>query len=401
MNKIKNNPEDLNVLGIKIPILSRAEILEKISRFLADDKPHYVVTPNPEIILKAGEDEELFHILNQADLAIPDGAGLKIAAWFSGKNIKRVTGADLTRELLALAEKENRKVAVVGRNDSLSKKEEIEKAISGIYPRLEFKVVFVNKESMKLPEEIKNFKPEILFSNFGAPYQEKFVFHSSKEKDSPVRIAIGVGGSFDFLTGRLKRAPLVLRFFGFEWFWRFLLEPKRWKRIFNAIIVFPCKVFKQRAINPFFYRPNVSCLLFKRENVKFKILIVEKASEPGHWQLPQGGKDWESAEEAGKRELAEEIGTDSFRPVAAFQKVYRYQFPAGQHNRFARHNSFKGQKQDLFIAEFTGRDEEIGINYWDHSAWKWAPIEKLTESLHPVRRKAAEIFLKKFYQVIK
>jgi N-acetylglucosaminyldiphosphoundecaprenol N-acetyl-beta-D-mannosaminyltransferase len=86
---------------------------------------------------------------------------------------------------------------------------------------------------------IQNTKYEILFCNFGAPHQEKFL---NSLKSAKIRLAMGVGGSFDYVTGKLQRAPRAMRIFGLEWLWRLILQPKRWRRIWNAVIVFPIKI---------------------------------------------------------------------------------------------------------------------------------------------------------------
>jgi len=80
----------LNILGVNVSTLKKKEILDKIKLFLADGKQHHITTPNPEIILEAQKDEELFYILNQADLSIPDGIGLKFAAWAMGGDLERI-----------------------------------------------------------------------------------------------------------------------------------------------------------------------------------------------------------------------------------------------------------------------------------------------------------------------
>ena len=81
----------LNILGVNISTLNKKQVLGKIQSFLKDGKSHYIVTPNPEIILQAGKNEELFYILNKASMSLPDGIGLKFASWFMGKNIQRIT----------------------------------------------------------------------------------------------------------------------------------------------------------------------------------------------------------------------------------------------------------------------------------------------------------------------
>jgi hypothetical protein len=87
-----------------------------------------------------------------------------------------------------------------------------------------------------------------------------------------------------------------------------------------------------------------------------------------------------------------------------FLDVYRYKFSNSLKNFFGdkdHYSGFKGQKQGLFIAEFTGRDEDIKINFWEHRAWKWTDMEKLIGEIHPTKKRSAQIFLKKFKEFVK
>ena len=87
-------------------------------------------------------------------------------------------------------------------------------------------------------EHINAVKPEILFVALGHGKQERWIF-KNLEKLPSVKIAMGVGGAFDFFSGRIKRAPLIMQEAGLEWLWRLILEPSRYKRIWKAVIVFP------------------------------------------------------------------------------------------------------------------------------------------------------------------
>ncbi len=236
--------DKINILGVNITKAGRQEVLEKIYGFLTHGRQHQIVTPNPEIILTAtGHDEELFYILNKADLAVPDGVGLKLASWLLGKNLIRITGADLLKDILAMAEEQSRRVAVFNWRSGLSSTRDILQALTVHYPKLQALVIDVERQTV-MDEQIlaraREFAPEIIFSTSGAPYQEKFIFHALPELKT-VRLGMGVGGSFDFLSGRIKRAPQWLRRLGLEWLWRLIKQPKRWQRIFNAVIVFPYK----------------------------------------------------------------------------------------------------------------------------------------------------------------
>lgn len=388
-----------NILGINISPLSRTETLSQLERWLEQDRPRLLVTPNPEIILAAHHDEELFFILNKADLAPADGFGLKLAGWLYGENIPRLTGADLVGEMLKMAQLKKLKVVILNWCLGLSKKEDIKSALNKIYPNLDYLIIDSERFEIKPTDllEINNFSPAIIFCNFGAPYQEKVLYHNI-EKFSALRLAIGCGGAFDFLTGQITRAPKWLRQLGLEWLWRLIKQPQRWRRIVNAVFIFTAKVLEAKLISRFLYRPNVACLMYKQTEQGRDILIVERTDEPGHWQLPQGGTDGEDVTTAGSRELREETGTSNFMVKATYKNLHRYKF-SNSHpiaNDTKRHKyDYRGQKQSLLIAEFTGRDEEIKINFWDHRDWKWIPAQKLVETVHPARRQSVIIYLAK------
>lgn len=394
-----------NILGINLSDLTVDGVKNKIDFFLKDIKPHYLVTPNPEIILQARKDEELFYILNKADLAIADGFGLKVAGWFNGLNITRLTGSDLTLYLLELAQKLQIKITILNWSKGLSTSSELSTVLKNKYPNLIFLNIDIDRE-ITLPSEIikrvNEFSPKILFNNLGAPFQEKLIYYNLT-KFSSVRLAAGIGGSFDFITGKIKRAPYFFRFLGLEWLWRLIKQPKkRGRRIFNAVFVFTGCIF-QTYINHFFYRKSVACLLYKYEGGVKKILLVEREDEKNHWQLPQGNTDGETIEIAGARELREELNTDKFKTKASFKKLYSYLFQPivsqrslpGDKRLKALISNYKGKRQGLYIAEFLGDNQDIKLNYWDHDNWKWVDEKDFINSVHLVRRASAQIYLEK------
>lgn len=388
--------DKINILGINVSYFrGRKDVLSEIEGYMENTEGKYIVTPNPEIVLEANRDEELFYIVNCADLAIPDGIGLKFASFTLGKNLTRFSGSDLTVEILKRSKE--KRVAVLIPENSLSSKEDIEKSIKKIRKDIKVKIFKHYKQDYKeMPESLENFNPHVLFVTFGAPYQEKFIYHNN-EKIKSLKLAIGVGGTFDFLTGKIKRAPKFLRFIGLEWIWRFYKEPKRVSRIFDAVVVFSLKFINWRFILPFFYRPNVACMLYKKVKGDYKIFLVERSREKGHWQIPQGGTEGESLMEAGKKELQEELNTDKFKAVGTFKNISKYKIPRRIINdEPTRHKGYKGQKQGLFIAEFTGEDKDIKINYWDHRNWKWVSWKKIVEEVHPTRKESMRVALDYF-----
>lgn len=392
------------ILGIKLNEFKVQELFQELEIFLNSDKSYYLVTPNPEIILTAHKDEELFYILNKADLALADGFGLRLAGFLQGIKIPRISGSDLTIKLLERAEKLGEKVFIANWHDGLSKKDDLEIVLKEKYPELIFLVLDLERNvilSSENLEIINNFVPKIMFSTFGSPYQEKFIFHNYKKIPS-LRLSLPIGGSFDFITKKLKRAPLFLRKLGLEWLWRLILQPKRWRRIYRAVFVFSFKILSAY-LKHYFYRSNVACLLYKkgggRDNNEKLILIVEREDEPGHWQIPQGGTDGESLVISGRRELNEELNTDNFEIKATYKNLFKYNFPAtnieGERLKFNYKFEYKGQKQGLLIAEFGGKDEEIKINHWEHLNFKWVKESEFLNSINEKRRESGKIFLEK------
>ena len=397
----------INIFGINIDNYTKSELSKKLRNFLSAGKQCLVVTPNPELILRAGKDEEFFYILNHANLRIPDGSGL----WFAGialfKFIHRTTGVWLTEFLLKNVSDEA-KILIFNWDRGLQKKDELKLKLGQKYPNIEFLILDIKKARADIDwAEVNKFKPSVVFCTLGAPYQEKFLFHNLRNMPS-VRVAAAIGGTFDFLTGKVKRAPKIMRISFIEWAWRVLKQSgaktRRLKRIYKAAIIFPIKFCRWRFVMPFQYRPCVSCLLYKKENNKYKIFIVERQDDPGHWQLPQGGLDGLTLKEAGLKELREEAGNNKIVFKREYPDLHKYEFPLDppRHRgaRYTKHTGYKGQKQGLIIVKFTGEDKDIKISYWDHTAWQWIDPADIVNTVHKHRQEAMRKYLEKFKQFI-
>lgn len=244
--RIKSQATDMQIpiLGVPISLDSKAKVLEKIGNFLREDRFHRIATVNPEFLVLASRDNRFRENLLSADLRVADGFGMVLAGLLQGEEVPRFPGADLLLDILSIAEKDEYSVFLAIRQDGLSSYEEIQSTLLKKYPKL-----FVSGTDSELGS-IGNWKLEIgnsaiVFCNYGAPMQELFLARL-QEAGIKSRLAIGVGGSFDYLTGKQKRAPQWLRAIGFEWLWRLILQPKRWRRIWNAVVVFPVKVLLKK-----------------------------------------------------------------------------------------------------------------------------------------------------------
>lgn len=391
--------EQIKILGVKIDKITGRNALNEIESFLLSDKQNYIVTLNSEILLKAQKDEEYFHTLNKAALSVTDGTGLKLAGLISINNIERIPGADLTKNILRMAEEKKLKIAVLNWSGGLSKKKDIEKALRKKYSGLKFVIEnterdFTNFTETKSLARLREFEPAILFVALGAPYQEKFIYHNLNKIPS-IKLALGVGGSFDFISGKIKRAPLIFQKLGLEWSWRLVMQPKRWKRIYNAVIVFPSKFIKWKFINRFFYRKNVVAFIVNNQN---QMLIVNRAGDSDYWGLPQGGvDDGEIDNDAILREVKEETNISSIDVLGKFENVYKYGWTKEHKKREI--TGHKGQRQTLYILKFNGEDREIKLCPWELKDWKWVEISELINESDEMRREAYEIFLEKFRSI--
>lgn len=228
----------MKILNVRIDNFSKKEILERIENFLNEEKFHQIATVNPEFILQAQHDSEFKDILNGTDLNVADGIGIKYAFLRFGKFLKqRLAGVDLLHEILEIANKKKLTVFLAIRKDGLSSFEEIRNVLKGNYPDLKI-IGDGGDDQLQMTDDC------ILFCNFGASDQEKFIFN---QKSAKIRLAMGVGGAFDFITKKAIRAPRIMQYFGLEWLWRLIQEPRyRFKRIVSAVIIFPIKVLINR-----------------------------------------------------------------------------------------------------------------------------------------------------------
>lgn len=203
-----------DILGVKIDDVNLDQALRTVQSWLKRSGKHYIVTPNPEIVVMAQQDEDLKNILNNADLAIPDGVGLKLTTDI----VCHTPGVDLMEELIKLAADQGFTVGFLGGKEGIAAK--TAECLLRKYPKL--KVTFAQSGG-QIDQQC-----DLLFVALGAPKQEKWI---AKNLDkSPVRVAMGVGGALDYLSGQVPRAPKWLRSLGLEWLFRLIIQPWRIKR---------------------------------------------------------------------------------------------------------------------------------------------------------------------------
>lgn len=240
--------DKLEILNIKIDNLSPQEILRKCDDFLLSGNQHYITTVNPEFIVAAKTDEEFKKILNFSDLAVADGVGLVYAAKLFGEKLKRNTGVDLMINLCEFAEQKNCSVYFLGGEETIAA--QAAELLKNNFPKLIIsgaesggEIINPKDDDEELLTRINDNKPDIIFVALGQIKQEKWIYYHLDKMPS-VKIAVGVGGSFDYISGQISRAPLFMRKAGLEWLYRLILQPSRIRRIINATVIFPWLILK-------------------------------------------------------------------------------------------------------------------------------------------------------------
>jgi N-acetylglucosaminyldiphosphoundecaprenol N-acetyl-beta-D-mannosaminyltransferase len=237
-----------DILGVKVSRINIQEALDVVRQCVVSSGQNYIVTPNPEFIVRAQKDEIFRNILNNAVIAIPDGFGLMLASKFLKRPLgQRITGVDFIWQVAGMAEQKKYSIYLYGAKKGIAKK--TAEKLKNEFPNIKI----VGAESgygengelsdAQVAEDIKQKSPDILLVALGAPKQEKWIAEHLPNLPG-VKVAMGVGGAFDYISGSVKRAPVFIRKIGLEWLYRLIIQPWRIKRIFTATVYFSYLVVK-------------------------------------------------------------------------------------------------------------------------------------------------------------
>lgn len=240
------------ILGVGVTNASKIEVLEFILKGLkTKGEKLFVVTPNPEIIVKAQHNKNFKGILNSAGLALPDGTGVIWAGKILGKKFKeKITGVDTLESLCKQASMWGFTIGLIGGGPEIA--ERTAECLLRKYPGLNIVLAapeWPKTTDYRLQTTAVDSRPstvDILFVAFGAPKQEIWI--SRNIENLPVKLAMGVGGSFDYIAGRVKRAPGWVRNIGLEWLFRLIEQPWRIKRQL-ALVEFAYLVIKEKFLD--------------------------------------------------------------------------------------------------------------------------------------------------------
>lgn len=226
----------VKVQGFNVNLMSFDEVIKALVCAINDEKNLHVVTINPEIIQNAKKNFELKQIINDAEIVTPDGVGVKIALKMKGIKQEQVTGVDLSKKMLEIAADEKFKVALVG-----AKPEILELVVQNLKNKYEnIDIVYSHdgyfSDFDPIIKDVINSGAKFLLCAMGSPKQEFFI--SELKKQAKGIVMIGVGGTFDVLSGKVQLAPEIYRKLGLEWLYRTIKQPERFKRIFPTLPIF-------------------------------------------------------------------------------------------------------------------------------------------------------------------
>ncbi|HMR55213.1 MAG TPA: WecB/TagA/CpsF family glycosyltransferase [Candidatus Doudnabacteria bacterium] len=416
---------------IKISAITKAEFLAEVKRRVSSGEQTFVTTPYSEFLYAALRSGEVRDLLAKADLAIADGIGVLWAerflseplranshfgkifeAWtqvvtsgarillapkFLYKNIpEKIVGAEVFFDLCRLAEQENFSVFLL--NDWSDSAQKTAELLKQKYPQLKIAGVSnktIDDQSVKV--DIAEASPDLLFVGYGNIKQERWI--AEHLKDLPVKMAMGVGGTFDYAAGNKLRPPKFIRRIGLEWLFRLFTQPRRVPRIYRATIGLMISLVRYKVFKSYPFRSNAVAVVVNNEN---KILLCKRIVAPSkngqsrvfldnYWQFPQGGIDnGENLLNAAARELEEETGIKSVEPLLTSSFLNQYEWLHGNRPVVFNQRPYNGQAQQTVLFRFFGDESEIKVDGREFEQYEWLSVKEVLQRIAPERRNHAE-----------
>ncbi len=233
------------VLSLSINSFSRDHAVLTVESAFSSCQKTRVATINNEICNIAFSDKKYSDIVNSFELRVPDSAGVAWALKKQGVSTEVIRGVDLAMDMCEIAQKMSKSIFLLGGKKSVGSKaaEELKKQFGDLKIAGYLDGTVIEPEyDEKLVKKINDSGAEIVFVCLGAPKQEIWIDSNFTRLNAIV--FVGLGGTLDFISKTIPRAPKFLRSIGLEWLFRFIIQPSRYKRIFSALVVFPIRVFK-------------------------------------------------------------------------------------------------------------------------------------------------------------
>jgi N-acetylglucosaminyldiphosphoundecaprenol N-acetyl-beta-D-mannosaminyltransferase len=224
-------PTASSILGVPIHDVTTEETLTLIDQFVREGAPRQICTVNPEFIMLAQKDLEFKHILDRSALNLPDGIGVVWAAKRLGHPLReRVAGSDLVGMMADRAQNTGWRIFLLGAAEGVAEQAAIK--LRERYPQTNIVGAYAGsprvEDEADIAARIRSSKADVLLVAYGAPKQDKWIARNIEQ--TGIAVALGIGGSLDFIAGTQRRAPQWMQHVGLEWLYRLMREPWRWRR---------------------------------------------------------------------------------------------------------------------------------------------------------------------------
>jgi len=222
----------VKILGVPIHDVTMEELLRNVESLVASGAPHQIVTVNPEFVMISRERKDFRTVLEEAALSIPDGMGIIWASRILSRPLReRVTGVEAVHRMAGLAATRGFRIFLLGAAPGVA--ETVAVKLRDAYPGLNVAGTYAGspdpREDDEICRKIESVKPHMLFVAYGPPKQDLWIYRNQPRLRVPV--AMGVGGTFDFIAGVARRAPVWMQNGGLEWLHRLIKQPSRWRRM--------------------------------------------------------------------------------------------------------------------------------------------------------------------------
>jgi N-acetylglucosaminyldiphosphoundecaprenol N-acetyl-beta-D-mannosaminyltransferase len=236
----------ISLLGIKVNNITMADALKAVFDFIESGSPHMIVTADASMIARAQKDDELKSTINEADLVTPDGSGIIKGARILGTPlIERVSGVDLAKEMCRMSAEQDFSIYFLGAEPGIAKAaaENLAKTFSGMKIAGTHDGYFKQDCDAEVADLVKSSGAKVLLVAMGIPRQEKFIKRYMHKMG--VCVAMGVGGSFDVFSGKVKRAPVWFQNHGLEWLYRLVKDPSKISKV-SVLPKFLMMIYRER-----------------------------------------------------------------------------------------------------------------------------------------------------------
>jgi len=242
--------QSIRILSTRVDDISLKDALSLASSFLSDGSQHQIITANSIMLLETQSNDNLKNVFEEASLVIPESAGVLWAAGFLSRPLKeKIPGIDFMVFLLEQAQQKNYSVFFLGAEEGIIKK--AVEQIRNKFPKLKiagFHNGFFSGSEEELIQQIKLSNADIIFAGLSLPFQE--IWLNKNLLQLGVKMAMGVGGSFDVLSGNLKRAPKWMIALNAEWIFRIFQQPRRIVRVIK-LLDFTLRVIREKTVAVF------------------------------------------------------------------------------------------------------------------------------------------------------